>query len=443
MVQAGFARADVTPQLGTPMTGYYSRRISDGILDPLELNAVALKSGDNTVVIVTGDFMYAYGQDAAYYRRLIAEETGLPLENVFYQCLHQHTSTSIGILQGAVDELYHKFFSRKLADVSKMAIADLGAAKVSIAEEELREPVAFIRRYRMKDGSVRTNPGVMNPDIDRPLDDADNTVRLVKFEREGKKDIAMVGFQNHPDMIGGTKFSADWPGFVRRMTEERLEDVHCIVINGCEGDVNHINVNKESITKGFQKSDPEWGKLRYEYCRKVGEIITDAAVSLWDKTEEIEVDRVFSKVEVDLFPTRTDGIERMAECKKLIVKILNDSEFAKNYTLDQKGEISRISKIDNKPLFQKVNVSVVAFGKVAILGYAGEPFTEYATEVRKAVPDLFLLTACLTNGGEGYFPSKKAFEEGGYEVGSTNFPPSLPETLQGTAIRMLNEYLEK
>ncbi len=443
MFEAGFARVDVTPPLGTRLTGYYAVRFSDGILDPVELNAIALKSGEDTVVIITGDFMYAYGQDSLLYRQLVVKETGLPLENVFYQCVHQHTSTTIGSVSGAVDELYHKFFSRRIVDVAKMALADLSEAKVLIAEKELSEPVAFVRRFRMKDGSVSTNPGVLNPEIDHPLDDADNTVRLVKFAREGKKDIALVGFQNHPDMIGGTKFSADWPGFVRRMTENRLENVHCILINGCEGDVNHINVKKESITKGVKRSDPGWCKIRYEYCRKVGESITDVAVSLWDETEEIAVDRLFSKVETELFPTRTDGIERMAECKELMTKIMSDKEFAAQYRLDQKGEISRIAKLDMKPLFQKVNVSVVAFGKVAILGYAGEAFTEYATEVRKAVPGLFLLTACLANGGEGYFPSKKAFEEGGYEVGSTNFPPSLPVILQGTAVRMLNEYLKK
>ncbi len=443
MIKAGFARVDVTPPLGTKMTGYYALRNADGMLDPLELNAIALQSGEDTALFITGDFMYCYGADVTLFRNLVARETGLSLDQVFYQSLHPHTTTTIGAVQGVTDEIYHKMLCRRFVDVAKMAISDLGEARISMGEEALSEPVAFLRRFRMKDGTVRTNPGVLNPEIDHPLDDADNTVRLVKFCREGKKDIALVGFQNHPDMVGGTKFSADWPGFVRRMTEERLEGVHCILVNGCEGDVNHINVKKESLTKGLQKNSPEWCKRRYEYCRKVAKSIADVAVSLWDRTKDIEADGIFTKVETDLFPTRTDGMERMAECKELIVKILSDSEFGAKYSLDQKGEISRISKIDNKPLFQKVNVSVLAFGKVAILGYAGEPFTEYAAEVRKAVPELMLFTACLCNGGEGYFPSKKAFEEGGYEVGSTNFPPELPTTLQATATRMLKEYLKK
>ena len=35
------------------------------------------------------------------------------------------------------------------------------------------------------------------------------------FRRTGAPDIAIVNFGVHPDTIGGTKYSADWPGVVR------------------------------------------------------------------------------------------------------------------------------------------------------------------------------------------------------------------------------------
>ena len=296
----------------------------------------------------------------------------------------------------------------------------------------------------MKDGSVRTNPGVLNPDIDHPLDEADNTVRLVKFEREGKKDIALVGFQNHPDMIGGKKFSADWPGFVRRMTEKRLPETHCIVVNGCQGDVNHFNVTKEAVAKGLTRNSPEWIAKKYEFCQHVATVITDVAVELWGKTEAVDAgEGIFTKVVTKNFLTRMDGAEYMEKCKVLKEKILDGAEETKHFTLDDKGEISRIAQLENKALFQKIPVTVLAFGKIAILGYAGEPFTEYAVDVRKQVPELHLLTSCLTNGAEGYLPSRKAFAEGGYEVRASNFPKELPEVLQKEALEILREYIGK
>ena len=99
--------------------------------------------------------------------------------------------------------------------------------------------------------------------------------------------------------------------------------------------------------------------------------------------------------------------------------------------------------MENLALFQKVNVTMVAFGRVAIVGYAGEPFTEYADVLRQAFPELFILTACNCNGAQGYLPSAAAFEEGGYEAGSTSFTSVTPEILQGEAKAKLKRHIER
>jgi len=439
-MKAGFARIDVTPPLGTILTGYFTARVSDGVLDPVELNALALKSGEDTVLIITGDFMYTLEEDVTRYRKLIAEETCLPLDHIFYQTLHQHTSTTPGAC-GPSDPLYQEYLCRKFCDVAKMALADLGEAKIFVGEKETPEPLAFVRRYRMKDGSVKTNPGILNPEIDHPLGDADNTVRLVKFTREGRKDIALVNFQNHPDMIGGNKFSADWPGFVRRITEKTFADTHCIVLNGCQGDVNHTNVKKHSVTHGLVRNSPEFYDAKYKYCEDRSGIIVDTVKEIWDQTEEISADRIYAKAEMKFIPSRTEGLERMEECKDIMARLNAGEPVFDGLTMAEKGDVRRIAAMDRLKLMQKVPVSVVAFGKIAIVGYGGEPFTEYAVKVREAFPELFVLTACLAGGAQGYLPSAAAFEEGGYEAAASNFTPAVAPVLQGAAIDMLKEYL--
>ena len=276
------------------------------------------------------------------------------------------------------------------------------------------------------------------------MGDADNTVRLVRFKREGKFDIAMVGFQNHPDMFAGLKYSADWPGFVRRFTEERIPDTHCILINGCQGDVNHCNFFKPNPAAGLKKGNPERIRVKYEYCRKVGSIIADTVVSLWDKAEETPVENVYARVEYKRFLTKTEGIERIDEMKALYNRFMSGDRPAKEELPPEGvGLVARIAGLDTKSAVQTVPVSMVAFGKIAILGYAGEPFTEYAQAVRAQVPELFLLTACLANGAEGYLPSREAYAQGSYEVASAMFNAELPEVLQSTAAEMLKEYMKK
>ncbi|MBR2616058.1 MAG: hypothetical protein IKC69_05215 [Clostridia bacterium] len=439
MFQAGFARVEVTPPFGTALTGYFSLRVSDGVLDPIQLNALAISEGEETILIITGDFMYMNEKDITVYRGLIEKDLGIPASHILIQSIHQHTSTTAG-KYGPTDPRYQYFLERKYVDVARMALDDRKEARISLAEKETAEPVSFIRRYRMKDGSVKTNPGYLNPDIDHPLGEADNTVRLVKFEREGAKDIALVNFQTHPDVIGGKKFSADWPGWVRRMTEKDVENVHCILVNGCQGDTNHCDFSKPWITF---KGDPEAQAKKYAYSERMGRIITDTVVDIWNKTEEMTETGITARVEMKRVPSNTNGIERIDECRALQKLITNNEPLPVKLNMAEKGEVRRIANMENVTLVQKVPVSMVAFGKVALIGYGGEPFTEYATKPRAAVPELFVLSACLANGGQGYLPSVDAFAEGGYEARTTNFTEVVAPTLQNAALAMLKDHLNR
>lgn len=425
---------DITPPLGTPMTGGWQGRIADGILDPLELNAVVMEREGECIAMVTADLHYMHEVHATPIRKLIERETGIPARNILVQCLHQHTSTTGGIV-GVVGADYNALLKRRCVDVVRLAVKDLAEASMSVGEKETREEVSFIRRYRMKDGTVMTNPGTMSPNIDHPLGKSDNTVRLVRFHRE-KGDIAMIGFQTHPDTLGGTKFTADWPGFVRRITEERKPGVRCILLNGCQGDTNHFKPGRRVVPK----EDPDG---RYEFTRRMGGLIADAALSVWDSTRPLKEGKISAAFEIEGILTNTEGIERIEECKLLQKRLVADDPEVRDLPLAEKGGIRRIANLEDKKIFQRVPVSMIALGELCLVGFGGEPFTEYDSILRRANPDLFLLTACNCNGSEGYLPASAAFEEGGYEVLTTSFTPETPVRLLGLASRLLAEHRAK
>ena len=57
MIKAGFARLDVTPPLGADLSGYFYIRHAKGVRDPLDLNAVAVSNGTDTVILMAIDFI--------------------------------------------------------------------------------------------------------------------------------------------------------------------------------------------------------------------------------------------------------------------------------------------------------------------------------------------------------------------------------------------------
>lgn len=436
MLKVGYARLDVTPPLGSPLAGYYYHRISDGVLDPIELVALAAHDGENTVLIITGDFLGIMEEWATEIRMMISEETGVKADHVYIQALHQHTSVRIGYktprydkteIGKFTDEAYYDILYRKFVDVSKMAMDDMCEAEMSVAEQKTAEDISFVRRYRMKDGSVRTNPGRKNVDlVECPMGEADNMVRLVRFKREGAKDIALVNFSTHPDVIGGTKFSADWPGFVRRMTEADIPNVHCILVNGAQGDTNHVNLLGASS-----------GLSRYDRSARMGRIITDTVIDIWDKTEKREASKVSGQIQVKYIPTNTSRIDEIERCKQL-KKEYEEGTFIPE-SMAERADIFRAAALYDQTLFQKVLISVINIGEVAFIGFGGEPFTQYATDAREVAPERFVITTCNTNGNAGYLPTKEAFEEGGYEGKGTTFTIGLVDALQQAIREMLSD----
>ncbi len=177
MLKAGFGRRLITPPLGTPIAGYFEKRFAKGVLDELYASAIALSDGEKQVVIIGADVIYLTIDQAAEYRNLISEYCNVPVEAVHINASHTHTGPKI------IDDVkYREFLGIQLRDVAAMALSDLKPAKLAVAEGKA-EGISFIRRYRMKNGNVQTNPGVDNPEVDHALATPNEAVKLVEVIR--------------------------------------------------------------------------------------------------------------------------------------------------------------------------------------------------------------------------------------------------------------------
>ena len=430
MLKAGFARLDVTPPLGTFIPGAGIQRFSEKVLDPIFLNALAISLDGETVIIVAADFLAIGMQYANELRDVIAKRTGVPVKNIMIHALHQHSAIELRAPRATnnmmgdftfLDVLYRKF-----SDVAFLAVNDLAECSLSAGIKETEETIAFIRRYYMKDGSIATNPIGKYQEVERRYADADNRVRLLRFKREGAKDIALVNFQTHPDVIHKNVTSADWPGFVRKFVEhEYLDEVDCLVTVGVQGDCNHCDFFLPEYKDG------------YGHSKHMGRVIANAVIAMWDKTEPVTVDSLTSSMEIVYNKTRTEGEELYDEMKEMSKD--KDGVIARDPSYTTYANMMRIVAIrESAPIYKKLPVSVINLGPVAFVGFGGEPFTQYGWNVRAACPDRFILTSCNTNGSEGYLVTTKAFSEGGYEASSTPFTPGLEEACCEAAVKQLN-----
>lgn len=450
-LQAGFSKLNINPPMGTPINGYYKPRHVEGYLDDLEVVALALKVEDTTVVILSVDTCIISTSLTNELRCKIAEATGLPADAIWIHTTHTHTAPQIGDTfsvvplewpeqQNLLNE-YYAFFSRRLADAAVLAIADLQEAKMGWAVGTAPN-ISFVRRFRMKDGGVRTNPGVGNPDILHPIGDVDEQVNVLRFDR-AEDSLVLVNFGCHPDTVGGSLISGDWPTLLRHRLEKSLDNVKCIFLNGVQGDVNHVNVNAKNGDFNDMFNDFDDVARGYGHARHMGNVVAGAVLQVYDKVNYTDVDSLrFLEKNISL-PSNMPKPEDLPLARKY-----NELHLAgKDEEIPFQGmelttvvaEAERMLALEHGPERFDVPFGGIAIGNISLFGIPGEPFTGVGRGLKKAEGWTLVLPLCLTNGDVGYFPMKDAYDEGGYEARSSSYKAGTAERIIEEGTKLLNE----
>lgn len=447
MLKVGFSRIDITAPLGLYMVGYYEPRISDGILDPLLASAVVFDDGERRAVIMSIDNIGFTGQRLTTLRERIAGAIGTSPDAVYITCTHTHTAPEIKDLSLIASfgtsvrgesrpDTVTEWIEKRLIDVAKLAADDIAPATLSFTKAEVKD-VSFVRRFRLKDGTVTTNPGWQNPEIDCPLGEGDNGASLLIIKRENKEEIGIVHFQVHPDVITGTKYSADFPKFVRDTYEANVANSYCMFINGAEGDLNHIDVRLNP------EEDCAWG---YERSKYMGKKIAMSLISNYELAKKIDGDKVrfgSKKVKIKYHKGAPEDIEEALR----ISKIYNEqgSEAAVPGLVGMRrtqvlAKATRIARLINMPDYTELTVFAVAVGDVVFGGIPGEPFSEIGRIFKNGTKFALALPTSLTNGCAGYFPSRDAYKQGAYEANSSSYDEGTAEAIAEKLIEIADSF---
>jgi len=432
-LQAGYSKVNINPMLGVPINGYFKPRYAEDILDDLEIVAVALACGETKTLLMAIDNLLVPTNLANSYRERIAQKTGVPTEGIFIHSTHTHTAGMLDMnSEDVLVQEYTAFVGKRFVDVATFAINDLKPAKMGWAIGKAPN-IAFVRRFRMKDGKVRTNPGVGNPDILHPIGDVDDRVNVVRFDREGYDTIVLANMGCHPDVVGGSKISADWPAMFRRRLEKSLDNVKAIFFNGAQGDINHVNVNAKDGDFNDTFHDFDDVDRGYGHARHMGNVMAGAVLQVYDKVNYRDVDTIRYAYKVSNLPSNMPKPEDMPLAHKY-----NDLHLAgKDCEIPFEGmelttvvaEAGRMVRLEHGPESFPLGLSAFSIGPVAMLGIPGEPFNGIGLGIKEAEGWEVVMPCCLTNGSEGYFPMQDSYDEGGYEARSSRYKAGTAELI--------------
>ncbi len=420
LFRAGAATSNITPHLGVSINGNMQDGKATHIHDELHARCLALDDGTTKLVLVVCDSCMIPREvfDAA--KQMVHEATGLPLANMMMSATHTHSApTSGSVFQSNADQEYRSFLAHRIADGIRRALNNLEPARIGWGAGSEPNQV-FNRRWFVKNEALYKNPfgGIdkvkMNPpraskDLIEPSGPIDPVVSVISLVSTNGKPIALYANYSlhYVGGVGGGHISADYYGaFCERVkklitAENPSPDFVALLSNGTSGNINNVN---------FREPAPK--RAAYEQIGIVADAVAQAALSA---TKQIQyqdwVPLSVKQKELTLGVRRPDADE-LTRAKEIMSRARN---LPRMDTMEEIYARETVQMADY-PAEVKAILQAMRIGNLAINAIPCEVFVEIGLELREKSPAKQTFTVSLANGYNGYLPTVKHHELGGYET---------------------------
>jgi len=424
-IKFGTGRRCTNPEVPISLAGYFNKRMWNQVLDDLEVRAVVFKEGGDYTAIIQFDLLSI---NYLLYKEVFSaiKEAGLKgfsSKNVLVCATHAHTAPdTFGDKNSMV---YRQFAAKKAAEALKDAMGNISKGELYYG---LTQDGRFLfnRRYWMKNGTVVTNPGKLNPDILRPEGEIDPQIPMLAIRNENGIALLITSIVNHTDTIGGCGVSSDWPGFMRRRLEPQMAPGAMVLpLIGASGNINHFDVTTDM------------NQTCYAEPKRIGEGYAETIEKAWNNLTPAPGKKIrVATRKVKTSPRAIDP-EEIAAARATVAKYpdvdiskvgseidLTSEDLAKGAPFALKYFAARLLELAENPRTPNFLLTKIEFGDhVVLASLPSEPFTEIGLALRRSVfRDKFCVVTSHGNynGGKGfaggYIPNAWNYGRGGYET---------------------------
>jgi len=403
----GFAEADITAPLGSIIPGGFAARYNTTIRARTFARAVVIGEGEARIAIVTLDVCGIYRDAVERIRERANARCGIAKDAIMVTATHTHTGGPT--LDWGEEVVQDPKYIDHIVNASADAIcsADNNAAEHPLVNTSCEvDGISFIRVYKMKDGSWKTNPGSANIDkIDCTHTTADKELRVIAA-MEGSRPVgAIVNFALHPAILSDNATSGDYIGVLAAELKRVYgPDFVTVFINGACGDINHVNpFDPESTRDG-----------RHEVVGK--KLATSVAELLSKPCKSVKGGTSYTTVPVKLGlrrPTKEAINAAYDHIMSLGDKYIDEIPSKKGYQPTFFAMQAMMRMLDKRPYIES-SVQVLKFGETFFTGYPVQLFTDFGKATKAALPGA--IVSIFANDYLGYGPTPEAMRPGVYEA---------------------------
>ena len=459
-IQAGVSKIVITPTSGSNpwMSGFcYREEPSNGVHDDIYASALVLKTQEQTFVLVTLDIIGIPATLVNEIRQKILTATGITPSNIMIAASHTHSAPVVGILGGCgkFDPVWIDALKKHIVTAVGQANENAVAAKVGFGLGTL-ENLTYNRHQVLKDGTV-----VMP--LQKPEDlikqgSPDNTVRVLRLDdNDGQPIATLTSFACHPAILdyNNLLISSDFVGYTRDYIEKEMNGT-AMFAAAAFGNMSPVNFN---VTDDVEK--------QYEYAKTLGQGLAKEAVRVAkdiEMTDQVQLKVVSQIIDASLYkiPSKQEVQSLLEENEELLEQIKSGEMTISpsNLVFSKAGQINyqsfyldylkdclrKLSSLDMEEYMKvPLEIQIVTINDLALIGVPGEPYTEIGFAIQQKIPTKQCVLLNLTNGAEGYIPSKDAHQDGGYTVERAHrvynqlgaFSPELEDIIVETVTKLI------
>ena len=435
-LHVGYAREKLEVNLSKdiPMGGYGNtdKRLAQGMLDYIYITCVAFSEGDKTILLYTQDLISTNNTYSNLIREGLTAQAGIPAECVMVASTHSHSNPSQGADEYPGIQEFNQNYVEAGIKAGLDALADRAPATLYGGTIQV-EGMNFIRHYLMNDGTYYgSNFGSTSSGYKAHATENDPTMGLLKIDRGSDKEgILLMNWQAHPCFTGGINeynISADYIG-TTRMAFESATGMKFAFFLGASGNHNTNSLMKED--KHFLDNN--------SYGQKLAQHAIDALPSL-QKIEGTGIQTTSKEITYARNKADLDKIQEAREVYALFSSTGDrtaGNKLAVSYGL---SSVYHASSIINRAKYGETGTFKIFATRIGGFSFINAPYEMFAASgkfIRDNSPFEHTFVISCSNGSQGYFPTKEAFDYGCYESFTCGYARGIAEDTADEFVALL------
>ncbi|NLF73414.1 MAG: hypothetical protein GX575_30625 [Candidatus Anammoximicrobium sp.] len=403
--KAGVAKAVITPEKSVWLAGYGSKREPDGKLHDLWMKALALEEAEGRrVVLITSDWEGVPRSMSDRVFEQLEKQYKLARQDVMLTFSHNHCGPRLGddlVDYYPVDEEQVRLVNEYTDLMVARTVALVGEALAHLAPAALQmgegKTTFAVNRRDNREAEV---PQLLAQGV--PLKGVvDHAVPVLSVTRpDGTLAAVLFGYACHPTTLAFTTWCGDYPGFAQLEIERNHPGAAAMFVNTCGGDQNPIP--RRSV----------------ELCQRYGHMLAVAveeALRQPLKPVSPGLQTAFELIELPYLSVVT---------RDELSGLLKDTN-----ALRARWAARLLKELDAGKKFESAYPYPVHAWRLGdellVLGLGAEAVVDYALRFKREFgPGTWVCG--YADDQIAYIPSRRVWEEGGYEGGSSLYEYGRP-----------------